>query len=301
MSDLEREMAMLQGMDVSGTAAPVAPVQQAPVQPAVAPVQATQTIAQPSAPVAQVAPVQTTVTAAPVAPVQNNATPLNLDVAQESIDNNEFVTVNMGQKVSTAVMDKFKGQKDERKRVSIFMPWFDIPGKENSAMAVKRHYSQDLGSFVCFNGECCQYEDKAAVRYLFPVIEYPIANNDATRPLPENYGECKLKLLVAGNELYSSIADAYAAHGNSFEGYDLIMTCTEQQYQSFTVMATNDTARNNYQSFAKCVDRWKQVRDQAYTVVARKMDPEYYRNQKGLGFTGPTTPTDLPSMDAIMQ
>lgn len=284
MSDLEKEMELIQNMNIPGTVAPT--------QPVVAPVQTTQTVAQPVQPVASVTPVQTTVTSTPV---------LNLDVAQESIDNNEFVTVDMGQKVSTAVMDKFKGQKDERKRVSIFMPWFDIQGKENSAMAVKRHYSQDLGSFVCFNGECCQYEDKAAVRYLFPVIEYPIANNDATRPLPENYGECKLKLLVAGNELYSSIADAYAAHGNSFEGYDLIMTCTEQQYQSFTVMATNDTARNSYQSFNKCVERWKQVRDQAYTVVARKMDPEYYRNQKGLGFQGPTTPTDLPSMDAIMQ
>ena len=79
------------------------------------------------------------------------------------------------------------------------------------------------------------------------------------------------------------------------------MTCTEQQYQSFTVMATNQTARTNYKSFDKCIERWKQIRDQAYTVVARKMDPEYYRNQKGLNYAGPTTPTDLPSMDAIMQ
>lgn len=307
MTDLEKEMQMLQGMDLSGT---VSPVQQ------VAPVQANQTIAQPVAneqtvqAAAQVVqPSQTVMPVQPVQPVQTvvtnqptqNYAPLNLDVAQNNIDSNEFVTIDMGQKVSTAVMDKLKGQKDEKKRVTIFMPWFDISDKKNSAMAVKRHYSQDLGSFVCFNGECCQYEDKAAVRYLFPVIEYPIANNDATRPLPETYGECKLKLLIAGNELYSSIADAYAAHGNSFDGYDLIMTCTEQQYQSFTVMATNDTARNNYQSFNKCVEKWKQVRDQAYTVVARKMDPEYYRNQKGLGFQGPTTPTDLPTMDAIMQ
>lgn len=305
MSDLEQEMAMLQGMDLTGTTAPVANV-----QPSVAPVQATQTNAQvqaaaqvvqptytaPVQPMVNAAPTQA-VNVAPATPVQ----PLNLDVAQSNIDQNQFVTVDMGQKVSTAVMDKFKGQKDERKRVTIFMPWFDLAGKENSVMAIKRHYNQELGSFICWGGECCQYEERAAVRYLFPVIEYPIANNDATRPLPENYGECKLKLLVAGNELYSSIADAYAAHGNSFEGYDLIMTCTEQQYQSFTVMATNDTARSNYQSFNKCVEKWKQLRDQAYTVVAKKMEPEYYRNQKGIGFNGPTTPTDVPSMDALMQ
>lgn len=288
MNDLEREMAMLEGMDLTGTVAPVQPV-----QPQVAPVQTTTTIAQPVQTVAQVAPVQTTTTA----PVQT----LDLNVAQNNIESNEFVTIDMGQKVSSAVIDKFKGQKDEKKRVTIFMPWFDVPGRSGSAMAIKRHYNQDLGSFICFNGECCQYEDKAAVRYLFPVIEYPIANNDATRPLPENYGECKLKLLVAGNELYTTISDIYQAHGNSFDGYDLIMTCTEQQYQSFTVMATNQTARTNYQSFNKCIERWKQVRDQAYTVVARKMDPEYYRNQKGLNYAGPTTPTDLPSMDAIMQ
>jgi len=298
MSDLEKEMAMLEGLDLSGT---VAPVQQSiPVQP-VAPVQAMPNNAQVQAQAQVVQPTQTVI--APVPPLQQAipVQPLNLDVAQQSIDNNEYVTVEMGQKVSTAVMDKFKGQKDERKRVTIMMPWFDVPGKENAIMAIKRHYSQDLGSFICWGGECCQYEDKAAVRYLFPVIEYPIANNDATRPLPENYGECKLKLLIAGNELYSSIADAYAAHGNSFNGYDLIMTCTEQQYQSFTVMATNDTARNNYQSFNKCIEKWKQVREQAYTVVARKMDPEYYRSQKGLNFQGPTVPNELPSMDTILQ
>lgn len=305
MSDLEKEMAMLQGMDLSGT---TAPVQQAEVKP-VEPVQAMSNNAQLQA---QAQVVQTTTTVATptmptqgyVAPVQQTVTPvqpLNLDVAQNNIDNNQFVTVEMGQKVSTAVMDKFKGQKDERKRVSILMPWFDVQGKENSVMAIKRHYSQELGSFICWGGECCQYEDKAQVRYLFPVIEYPIANNDATKPLPENYGECKLKLLIAGNELYSSIADAYAAHGNSFNGYDLIMTCTEQQYQSFTVMATNDTVRNNYKSFNDCVEKWKHLREQAYTVVARKMDPEYYRNQKGLGYTGPTMPQDVPSMDTILQ
>ena len=181
------------------------------------------------------------------------------------------------------------------------MPWFDIQGKEGKVMAVKRHYSKDLGSFICFGGECCQYEDRAAIRYLFPVIEYPIANSDVTKPLPENYGECKLKLLVAGNELYTLIADAYTAHGNSFDGYDLIMTCTEAQYQSFTVMATNGTVRDNYKSFNACIEKWKQVRDQAYTVVARKMDPEYYRNQKGLGYQGSTVPTDVPSMDDILQ
>ena len=306
MSDLEKEMAMLEGLDLSGT---VAPVQQAavqtPVQQVVAPVQAMPSNVQMQAQAQVVQPTQTVVQ--PVQPVQQvqitvaPVQPLNLDVAQNNIDHNEFVTVEMGQKVSTAVMDKFKGQKDERKRVSILMPWFDVPGKENSVMAIKRHYSQELGSFICWGGECCQYEDKAAVRYLFPVIEYPIANNDATKPLPENYGECKLKLLIAGNELYSSIADAYAAHGNTFDNYDLIMTCTEQQYQSFTVMATNETVRGSYKSFNACVEKWKQLREQAYTVVAKKMDPEYYRNQKGLNFQGPTVPQDVPSMDAIIQ
>ena len=283
MNDLEREMQMLEGLDLSGTAAPV---QQAVVQPTVSNEQLQ----------AQAQVVQTTTTN--VQPVQ---TTLDLNVAQNNIDNNEYVTVEMGQKVSSAVIDKLKGQKDEKKRVAILMPFFDDPNRKNSAMVVKRHYNQDLGSFVCWGGECCQYEDKAAVRYLFPVIEYPIANNDATRPLPENYGDCKLKLLVAGNELYTTISDIYQAHNCSFDGYDLIMTCTEQQYQSFTVMATNQSAKANYKSFNACVEKWKQVRDQAYTAVARKMDPEYYRNQKGLGFNGPTTPTDLPTLDAIMQ
>ena len=298
MSDLEREMEMLQGMDLSGTVAPV----QAQQVTQVVPVQTTQTIVQPVTPVAPVAPVQTTVTAAPVAPVQNNVSaPLNLDVAQENIDNNEFVTVDMGQKVSSSVIEKFKGQKDEKKRVAILMPWFDDANKAGKSMAIKRHYDEDLGSFICFGGECCQYSGTAAIRYLFPVIEYPIANNDATKPLPENYGECKLKLLVAGNELYTNLCDIYQAHGNSFDGYDLIMTCTEQQYQSFTVMATNQSVKTNYQSFNKCIEKWKQVRSQAYTAVARKMDQEYYKNQKGLNYQGSTTPIELPTMDAMMQ
>lgn len=289
MSDLEREMQMLEGLDLSGTAAPV---QQAVVQPTISNEQL-----QAQAQVVQTTTTQVTQPVQNVAPVQT----LNLDVAQNNIDGNEFVTVEMGQKVSSAVMDKLKGQKDEKKRVTIFMPWFDDPKRAGMSMAVKRHYDEDLGSFVCFGGECCQYSGNAAIRYLFPVIEYPIANNDATRPLPENYGECKLKLLVAGNELYTTLCDIYQAHNNSFDGYDLIMTCTEAQYQSFTVMSTNQSAKANYKSFNKCIEKWKQVRDQAYTVVARKMDSEYYKTQKGLGYTGTTTPTDLPTLDAIMQ
>ena len=294
MSDLEKEMSMIQNMDISGTATPVS-------EPQVVPVQATQTQAQPVGVTPQQAPVQTTTTSTP------QTGTLNLDVAQQSTDENQFMTVEMGKKVSTAVMEKFKGQKDEKKRVAIFMPWFDIPGRENSAMAVKRHYNQDLGSFVCFGKECCQYEDKAVVRYLFPVIEYPISNNDATKPLPEEYGRCKLKLLVAGNELYSNLVDIYQAHSNgenagSFDGFDLIMTCTEQQFQNFTVFDAKNTVRDAYKSFNECVEEWKAKRDQAYTVVARKMDPEYYRTQKGIGM-GPvnTVPTDVPTMDAILQ
>lgn len=226
---------------------------------------------------------------------------LNLDVAQKDIDTNEFVTVDMGKKVSAAVIEKFKGQKDEKKRVAILMPWFDIQGKEGKVMAVKRHYSKDLGSFICFGGECCQYEDRAAIRYLFPVIEYPIANSDVTKPLPEAYGKCKLKLLVAGNELYSIISDLYTNSNNSFDGYDLSMTCTDQQYQSFTAMPISNTIRSQYASFNECLEKWKQVRDQAYTVVARKMDRDYYINQKGLNYNGTTVPENTPGLDAIMQ
>ena len=79
------------------------------------------------------------------------------------------------------------------------------------------------------------------------------------------------------------------------------MTCTEQQYQSFTVMAANDTVRNNYKSFNACLEKWKQVRDKAYTVVARNIEPDYYRTQKGIGFNGPTVPTNIPSMESIIQ
>lgn len=313
MSDLEREMSMLQGMDLSGTVAPVQPTA------TVAQVQATQTFAQPitneqlQAQAQVVQPTQTAV----VPPVQQSVQPqvLNLDVAQKETDEIPLVYVKMGQKASTAVMDKFKAQKDENKRVAIFMPFFDkknetvklpsgeVISKDQMPYPIKRHYSEELGSFICWEGECCTYEDKPVVRYLFPVIEYPIANNDASRTLPENYGDCKLKLLVAGNELYTTLANIYSQHNNSFDGYDLIMTCTEQQFQNFTVMATNETVRNNYKSFQQCVEHWLKVRDQAYTVVARKMDLEYYKTQKGLNNNVVNTamPSGMPTLNDLMQ
>lgn len=311
MSDLEREMSMLQGMDLSGTVPPVQPDVAA-----VASVQATQTLAQPISNEqlqAQAQVVKTTQSAV----MPTSSTPvLNLDVAQKATEEIPLVYVKMGQKASTAVLDKLKAQKDENKRVAIFMPFFDkknetvklpngeVISKDQMPYPIKRHYNEELGSFVCWEGECCTYEDKPVIRYLFPVIEYPIANNDATKTLPENYGECKLKLLVAGNELYTTLSNIYAQHNNSFDGYDLIMTCTEQQYQNFTVMATNETVRGNYQSFNKCVDHWLKVRDQAYTVVARKMDLDYYKTQKGLnGTIINTTPTGtgIPSLGDLMQ
>lgn len=308
MTDLEREMSMLSGLNLNAQ-----PVQQdfnqpqmvqQPVQQMVQPqVQPTQQMVQ--QPVQSVVP-QPQMVQQPVMPQPMVQQPgmLNLDVAQkETEDMSTFISVEMGKKVSTAVIEKFKAQKDEKKRIVLMMPFAGVPGKELAAYAVKRHYTEDLGSFVCFNGECCQYESRADVRYLFPVIEIPIIQGDVNRVIPANIGgQLKLKLLVAGNELYSTLCDVFANHNNSFDGYDLVLTCTEQQYQKFSVQPTMSSFRDQFpDDFRRCVEKWVSVREQAYTVAARKMDRDYYIKQKGLGYNGGTTGTNVPGMDSVMQ
>ena len=308
MNELEREMAMLEGIDLSQTpanATPVnttvqqtVPVDNAQLQAQANVVQTTQTAVQPTVNVQT--PIQ------PVQP-QQYAQPmqtLNLDVAQQQTDETDYLTLTMGKKVSTSVFEKFKGQKDERKLVIVLDPFFDDPAKAGQVMAIKKHYSEDgLGSFLCFGKECCQYESKATVNYLFPVLEVPIINGDITKPIPTTMGgHLKLKLLAAGNTLYSQLADVYAANGNTFEGIDLVMTCTEAQYQNFTVQPTRTTVREMYAADLQAAkQKWLASRNQAYTVVARKIDPEYYRDQKGLSFTGTMVSNETaPGIDQVL-
>lgn len=313
MTDLEKEMNMLSSMNLQGTVEPV--VQEQPVQQTVSQGSVQYTQAQTVQPQMQFTqPIQQTAPVQPIQqPVQVQSQPvtqapvLDLNEAQQSIERNPYISVEIGTKVSNSIIDKFTCQKDEKKRVAILMPFFDVPGKERSIMAIKKHYDQDLGSFICWGGDCCKYESKPSLSYLIPVIEYPIANNNVNQPLPENFGPCKLKLFAATSEAYTIISDQFLAHedaqGNagSFDGYDFILTCVEPQFKKFTISVTSNTIRNNYKSFNECIEQWKAVRDKAYTAVAREISPEYYRTQKGIGYEGASVSTDVPSMDVIMQ
>lgn len=264
MNDLEKELSMLDQNFANTVGGPVpSPVSNEQLQAQAQVVTPTQTVIQHVQSVTQ--------TAAPI---------LNMDAAQKETDNMSTGVLEMGKKISTDPIEKLKGQLGEKKRIAIV----------GQPRYVKRHYSEDLGSFLCFGGECCKYEKPADVRYLFPVIEYPVVPNNPMQVIPYNLGGvCKLKLMVVGKDMYESLCDIYMANGNTFDGYDIIATCTKQEYNQFTLQATKNTLRASCADFNTVAAKWNNVADIAYTVVAKKMDREYYLTQKGIGFEAPAS------------
>lgn len=171
----------------------------------------------------------------------------------------------MGQRVSSSPVERFKGTQGMKSRISIIADPFTVTS----------HYDKKVGgSILCFGGDCCRYLDSAKVKYCFPVIQYPVMpQNGALIPNQP----CELKLLAVGNEGYQALCSVYDAQGGSFDGYDLLVTCTDQQYQKLTFTATRDTARNSYSDIPNLIHKWSSVEPIAYQAIARQMDEDTFK------------------------
>lgn len=308
-SQLDKELSMLG--DLGGAqVVPAAPVQTQPVQnyvPQNAQVnnQAYAQVVQPTttavnyqqpvnvAPQAQPAPVQP-------APVQNV-----MAQGDAVADDFDVTGLAFGQTISNYPVEKVKGVKDQSIRFGLL---FASPNGEEMARnpfspySWKIHYDEEVGgSFKCFGGECCQMDSKGArTRIVLPIVLYPTLPTDPYTIIPGKKAE--LKILVLGNEAWTSISNKIKSKNFRYENFDIIGTCTDGQYNSFDFTATEDTFRAQQPDFEAVKQSWLNVRNVSYKAVGKILPRETYLQLKGLGqyqYQGGSVGENVPDLNDI--
>lgn len=232
--------------------------------PAVAPVEAT-----PAAPVASVAaPAAKVVTpvAKPVVPVKS----ASIDASKVESEIEEMMKpVSFGTKVSNVPIPRFKGKVDFKSRVAIL---------SKDVVPVKIHFENGIGSFICFDGACCE-EGLPRVKYLIPVMQY---NTDKKgNPVDDTV---EVKVLALGGDAYGALADAVGMSGRDITDVDVVIACSDEQYQKLT-FAADASKPCSWKKFPCAREKYayyKKYADKLYLAVGRILTEEAYKRKKGL-------------------
>lgn len=167
----------------------------------------------------------------------------------------------IGVKVSKVPIERYKAASAKVDRIA-FITKRVIP--------VKFHYMEGIGSILCNGGKCCEINGVPQVRYLFPIALY---QTDAEGNFSGN--KVELKILSAGEDLYKTIVNlnkGIAQYGG-IDHADLLVTCTDDQYQKISLTYAGPATWRKYRQIAMFLkERWDKDGDKAYMAVARKVD-----------------------------
>lgn len=138
-------------------------------------------------------------------------------------------------------------------------------------VAIKTHYNEDLGNYICFGGKCCEQDGLARVRYLFPVVMYD--TDKRGRPVSK---EVTFKTLVLGKDAYDDIRTIIELNGDITK-LDLLVTCKDEQYQKVSLATAGSARWRKDREVAKqVVTFWREHIKDMIIPVARVMTPEEF-------------------------
>jgi hypothetical protein len=230
-------------------------------------------------------PVATPSPTPPVVPTAPSPSPVPTGVTNLSTPTGKrdpFATVPFGTKVPTVPIPRFKATKTAKTRVAFI---------SKGVLPIKTHYVDGMGSFVCFEGKCCELEGLPKVRYLLPIIVY---ETDRTgKIISENIS---VQALSLGEDAYSALGDAVLFSGKGIQDIDVIISCTDETYQKLTFTVDNSVSPQwkTFKTARSMVDYFKENRDRLYMAVARTMEESTYLSRKG--FVMPAT-SQAPRVD----
>lgn len=216
------------------------------------------------------------------APSANPAPVAQAPAATATPDNNGFIP--FGQKVSSVPIPRFRATKDSKCRVAII---------SKNVLGLKTHYVEGLGTIRCFDGKCCELEGMARVRYILPVVQYECRKDGSIIS-----DALELKGLVLGAEQYDALASAVQFSGREINDVDIVITCSDEQYQkiTFAADASKGATWKTFGAPAKAIaDLYRANKDKLYMCIARNITPETYLTHKG--FVGNAQPRTIPVND----
>lgn len=166
-----------------------------------------------------------------------------------------------GIEVSRFPVERIKFAKGQRALISVL---------SDQVVVAKVHYDQDLGSFLCFNGACCDHE-LAKVKYVFPIVKY---ETDAKgKPVGK---ELKNMCWAVGQDTYDSLKDIEDLKG-SLTQFDLLINCTDDQFQKISVQEAGPARWHRIKGAEQKVSEfWAENGKYMLKSVARKITPEEY-------------------------
>lgn len=153
----------------------------------------------------------------------------------------------IGLTVSRVPVERAKFTKDSRALVNIVT---------NKVVAIKTHYREGIGSYLCFGGECCEHDGLARVKYLFPINMYD--TNKKGKPIS---ADLSYKVLAVGQDQYEDIMTLQELNGDITQ-YDILISCKDEQYQklSFQLAGAARCQQNEQwkKSKAEFINFWKE-------------------------------------------
>lgn len=189
------------------------------------------------------------------------------------------VVIDVGTKVSALPVEKIRFSATNRTMLAII---------SNNAVAIKMHYEDGLGSFLCFGGACCDHSTPN-VRYLFPVVVY---DTDKRGKILSR--EIDFKVLSLGKDAYDDLIMMRETYG-TITNNDLLISCKDEQYQKISFTPQPSCQWKKSSSLTKKISEfWKENMKHIVRAVAKNITPEEYSKM-----LGELTPEDEIDLNAV--
>lgn len=178
-----------------------------------------------------------------------------------------IVSGGIGLRVSRFAVDKTRFTVANKSLISIV---------STQVIAIKCHYNEDLGSYLCFGGECCERDGGARIKYLFPVVVYDTDKNG--RPVTSSIEN---RVLAVGKGTYEDIMTIHELSGD-ITTVDLLVTCKKEDYQEISLQQAGQCRWKKSPTLTKEVsDFWTRNMQHIFEAVARRMDAATFAEKVG--------------------
>jgi hypothetical protein len=188
-------------------------------------------------------------------------------------DISDVTFVEFGTVISRYVFERFKAKKDIKSRICVLT---------SKVIPLKTHYRQGVGSFVCFEGKCCELEGYPKLRYCIPIVVYNTDNNG--KPISK---DLKIQILSVGDESYQNLISINEEF--PITKHDIVVSCSDEKFQKLTFTPSPKEALwKKFPDAKKIVQEWTEKKDRAYECVAKKITPKAYVAALGRASSTPT-------------
>lgn len=195
--------------------------------------------------------------------VDDGSNPLDdIELDSSMLSSKGVITGKIGTKVSSYPIEKMRFTQAKKELIGIMT---------SNPLIVKKHYDENTGSFLCFDGKCCDALGLPQVRYLFPVVVYD--TDKKGKPVSK---DVDIKILQLGRELYDDIITIDEMHGN-VSSIDLLVTCKDEQYQRLSFTPAGKARWRTSGEVKKYVyEFWKNNNKYATRAVARNISEKKF-------------------------